>query len=506
MKLAKLIHGLKETENLEVADREILGITNDSRKIKKGFMFVAIEGYKLDGHNYVADAINRGAIAIITGKYIRGFTNVSQIVVNDSRKALSGLSSCFFWQPSKKIKTIGVTGTNGKTTTTYLIKSIIDSAVRKSKSATCNQSYESGTGQESLVGLIGTIEYIIGKDILPARETTPESVDLQNLLSQMIAQDLEYAVIEVSSQALVQHRTNDVEFYAATFTNITLEHLDYHRNFFRYRAAKAMLFETLDSNSFAILNADDETGKYIANKTKAKIVWYGIENKADVRCKVLKFLPDSTDIVLYYKKDEIKVKLPMIGLHNVYNALAAAANGVALGMDLDTIKNGICKFDNIPGRLESVDYGQNFKVFVDYAHTAHALDVVLQSLRQTKLNGERLLLVFGCGGDRDRQKRSEMGKVAEKLADRFWITNDNPRSEDPLEIIDEIKTGIENGSAYSIQPDRKLAIKEAIKDAHEKDIVLIAGKGHETGQIIGDKVYQFNDMEIVKETLVELRN
>ncbi|MGR3319607.1 MAG: UDP-N-acetylmuramoyl-L-alanyl-D-glutamate--2,6-diaminopimelate ligase [Candidatus Anammoxibacter sp.] len=505
MKLSQLIRALKESENLEVIDREITGITNDSRKIMPGFMFVAIEGHKLDGHNYVADAINRGASTIVTGKYIDSYPNVAQIVVNDSRKALSKLSNLFFGQPSKAIKTIGVTGTNGKTTTTYLIKSIIDSSVRNSKPITCNQSYESDSRLESSVGLIGTIEYIIGKDILPARETTPESVDLQNLLSQMIAQNLEYAVIEVSSQALVQHRTADVEFYAATFTNITPEHLDYHQNLLKYRAAKSMLFEKLDSNAFAILNVDDEAGKYIAKKTKANVVWYGIENNADVRCKVLKFLPDSTDIALSYKKDEIEVKLPMIGLHNVYNALAAAANGIVLGMDLDTIKNGICKLDNIPGRLESIDYGQSFKVFVDYAHTAHALDAVLQSLRKSTLNGDRLLLVFGCGGDRDKQKRSEMGKVAGKLTDRFWITNDNPRSEDPLEIIAEIKTGIDDGNVYSIEPDRKQAIKEAIKDAHGKDIVLIAGKGHETEQIIGDKVYQFSDREIVKETLFELK-
>ncbi|MGR3220542.1 MAG: UDP-N-acetylmuramoyl-L-alanyl-D-glutamate--2,6-diaminopimelate ligase [Candidatus Anammoxibacter sp.] len=506
MKLSKLIRELKESENLEVVDREISGITNDSRKVKPGFMFVAIEGYKLDGHNYVTDAINSGAGAIITEKYINNVTNVAQIVVNDGRKALSRLSSCFFWQPSKKIKTIGVTGTNGKTTTTYLIKSIIDSAVRDSKLITYHPPDEADSGLKSHVGLIGTIEYIIGRDVLPARETTPESVDTQDLLSRMIAQNLEYAVIEVSSQALVQHRVDDVEFYAATYTNITPEHLDYHRNFSKYKAAKAMLFEQLDSNAFAIFNADDDAGKYFAKRTKANVIWYGIENDADVRCKVLKFLPDSTDIVLSYKKEKIKIKLPMIGLHNVYNVLAAAANGVALGMDLDTIKNGVCKFHNVPGRLERIDYGQSFKVFVDYAHTAHALDVVLHSLRQSKLNGGRLLLVFGCGGDRDRQKRSEMGKVADKLADRFWITNDNPRSEDPLEIIDEIKAGIDNRGVYSVQPDRKLAIQEAIQDANEKDIILIAGKGHETSQIIGDNVYQFSDRDIVKETLFALRN
>lgn len=508
MLLLKLIQSLKESVNLGFTDREVSGISNDSRKIKQGFIFVAIKGHKLDGHYYVHDAITRGAVAIVTERQVDIDPHIAQIVVKNGREALSILSGYFFGQPSRKIKTIGVTGTNGKTTTTYLIKSIIENAIRvagcKLRVAGNPQPKDAYSETASQVGLIGTVEYIVGKNVFPAKETTPESVDLHDMLAQMASLNIGHVVMEVSSQSLVQYRTHDIEFHAATFTNLTPEHLDYHHNFSEYRAAKSRLFERLGSSSFAILNADDDSGRYFARNTKASVVWYGIKNSADIRCRIVSFLPDSTVISLSHGKKEIEIRLPLIGLHNVYNALAAAANGLVLGIDLETIKKGICSFNGVPGRLERVDCGQDFKVFIDYAHTANALEAVLQSLRQSKLNGERLLLVFGCGGDRDRGKRPEMGMVASRLADRFWITNDNPRSEDPAGIISEIKKGIESGNSYSVQPDRRLAIKEALTEAKRKDIVLVAGKGHETGQIIGDKVIQFSDREVVKEILTGL--
>ena len=510
MQLLKLLQFLKEPEtiNLDInLDREVLGISNNSKLIKPGFIFVAINGHKLDGHYYVNDAINNGAIAIITERYIKANSNqIVQINVKCARKALSRVSNFFFKQPSKKVQTIGVTGTNGKTTTTYLIKAVLENAINKSNQINGVHFTKKNTALNSEVGLIGTIGYVVGNKVLPSRETTPDSVVLQEMLAQMAYLGIKFAVMEVSSQAIIQYRTHDIDFKAATFTNLTPEHLDYHNSFTEYRAAKSLLFERLNPESFALLNADDSAAKYFANRTKANVVWFGIEKSADVRGKIVNFQSDFTDIVISHDNKDFKVRLPMIGLHNVYNALAAVTNGIVFGIDIETIVDALCSINNIPGRLERIDCGQNFKVFIDYAHTEHALDTVLRSLSKSRVDAERLLLVFGCGGDRDKGKRAKMGEVANKFADRFWITNDNPRGEDSKKIIEQIIEGIKSNSSFSVQPDRRLAIKEAIVEAREKDIVLIAGKGHETGQIIGKKVLQFNDKKVAQEILLELRN
>lgn len=507
LRLLQLLIKEQEIRNLNInLDKEVLGIANDSRLIKPGYIFVAINGHKLDGHFYVHDAINNGAIAIITERYVEVNNQIVQVNVKCAREALSRLSNFFFKQPSKKIKTIGVTGTNGKTTTTYLIKAVLENANRKSNQINSEHFTKTDAALSSKVGLIGTIGYVVGNKVLQARETTPDSVVLQEMLAQMVNLDINFAVMEVSSQAIIQCRTHDIDFNAATFTNLTPEHLDYHSSFSEYRAAKSILFERLNHDSFALLNADDDAGKYFANRTKANVVWYGIEKSADVRCKIINFHSDFTDIIISYNNKDFKVRLPMIGLHNVYNTLAAVANGIVFNVDIETILEGICSINNIPGRLERIDCGQSFKVFIDYAHTEHALDTVLRSLRHSKFDAERLLLVFGCGGDRDKGKRAKMGEVANKFADRFWITNDNPRSEDSKKIIEQIMEGVKSNSSFSIQPDRRLAIKEAITEANAKDIVLIAGKGHETGQIIGKKILQFNDKKVAKEILLKLRN
>lgn len=491
MRFSKLINTLNATKIFGYIDCEISGISHDSRQIKDGVIFVAIGGHKLDGNSFVPDAVRSGAVVIVTEKHLHNLeSHIVQVVVPNSRKALSSLSNAFFGTPSKKTKVIGVTGTNGKTTTTYLIKSIIESANRTSNQYSNNQ-----------VGLIGTIRYCLGNKVLPAKETTPESVVLHDLIAQMVDMKISHVVMEVSSQGLVQHRTDDIEFCSAVFTNLTPEHLDYHGDFSAYRDAKAILFKGLSPDSFAVLNADDPAGEFFSERTRANLVWYGIRENADVRCKSVEFLTDSTKITVSYHNKEVEMVLPLIGLHNVYNALAAIANSAAFGIDLETARDAICMFNNVTGRLESINCGQGFKVYVDYAHTAHALEVTLESLKRVKSNGNRILLVFGCGGDRDKGKRPEMGRVAARLADKFWITNDNPRSEDPSKIITDIEEGLASESLYTVQPDRRLAITEAIAEAKEKDIVLIAGKGHETGQIIGNNTYRFNDKEIASEIL-----
>lgn len=513
MMLSNIMRILKDTKIIDFHDIEIAGITHDSRKVRPGFIFVAIKGHKNDGHIFVPDAITNGAVLVVTEKWLDLDSNITQVVVPDSRKALSTLSNLFFEEPSKKLKVIGITGTNGKTTTSFLVKSIIEgdidnlhpyisnipqSSISNLQPASCNPQ------SHPFVGLIGTIEYIIGRDRIPARETTPESVDIQNLLAQMVGQGIKYAVMEVSSHALIQHRTSDVDFHTAIFTNLTPEHLDYHHTFSEYREAKSRLFRGLNRSSFAILNADDDASRFYRKNTRANVILYGIKKGGDVTCKILDLGPDSIDMILSCNKKEIEIILPLIGMHNVYNALAAAAACMTLGIGLETIKKGLSMFNNVPGRLERIDCGQDFKVFIDYAHNPNALEVVLRALRQ--LNPRRILLVFGCGGDRDRGKRPQMGHVAERLADRFWITNDNPRTEDPMDIITEIKSGIKSKKLYTIQPDRRLAITEAIREAEKGDIVIIAGKGHETGQIIGNKVFSLNDKEITRDILSKVKN
>ena len=505
MRLLKLIHELSLGDKYcSDDDMEILGITNISSNVKPGFIFVAIKGFKLDGHDYVQEAIKSGAVAIVTERNVTVNDGIVQINVTNTRKALSKLCSRFFCHPSRKIKVIGVTGTNGKTTTTYLIKSIIENSHSYVGLSDGIQTSEEGSSGDVKTGLIGTVEYLIGEKSLPAVETTPESVNLHYMLSKMVDRNLQYAVMEVSSQSLTQYRTYDVEFHAAVFTNLTSEHLDYHNTLAEYVEAKSRLFQRLKGNAFAILNADDEASNYLAQKTDAIPLWYGIKNRADVCCKVMEHFPDSTVVVLSYGNDEIEIKIPLLGLYNVYNVLAATACCLASGISLDAVKRGVEAFRNVPGRMESVDCGQRFKVFIDYAHTAHALDAVLQSIRKVMHNKGRLLTVFGCGGDRDREKRPEMGRVAVEYSDNVWITNDNPRSEDPEKIIMDIQRGMMKGASYCIQPDRSMAIREAIIGAKPDDIVLIAGKGHETGQIVGNRVFEFSDKDVANRILMAL--
>ena len=480
MKLSTLVHHLESMGTYNLCDVEITGITNDSRKVRPGYLYVAIKGYKADGHNFIKKSLECGAQAIVSEEKLSLDTSIPQIVVRNTRKALSSLSCCFYNNPSQKINVVGVTGTNGKTTTTFLTKSIIEKA-----------GYEAG--------LIGTINYQIGEKMITAQETTPESVELQRLIAEMVAAKMKFAVMEVSSHSAIQHRIENIDFKTAVFTNITTEHLDYHKTISNYMNAKLELFKNLRKDSFAVLNADDEFSEYFADRTNAKILWYGIKNDADIKAEICRESTSDIMIKLKYSGKEIDMKMPFVGVHNVYNVLAAVASAISLGFELDVIKSGIETAPTVPGRLESVPCNRGFEVVVDYAHTPHALETVLQALRN--LVKGRILLVFGCGGDRDKEKRPLMGRIADEKSDVFWLTNDNPRSEDPLNIIDGIKAGIKPGRSFHTQINRHKAIADALFEATDGDLVLVAGKGHEKYQIIKDTITPFDDREVIKAIL-----
>ena len=480
MKLSTLVHHLESMGTYNLCDVEITGITNDSRKVRPGYLYVAIKGYKADGHNFIKKSLECGAQAIVSEEKLSLDTSIPQIVVRNTRKALSSLSCCFYNNPSQKINVVGVTGTNGKTTTTFLTKSIIEKA-----------GYEAG--------LIGTINYQIGEKMITAQETTPESVELQRLIAEMVEAKIKFAVMEVSSHSAIQHRIENIDFKTAVFTNITAEHLDYHKTISNYMNAKLELFKNLRKDSFAVLNADDEFSEYFADRTNAKILWYGIKNDADIKAEICRESTSDIMIKLKYSGKEIDMKMPFVGVHNVYNVLAAVASAISLGFELDVIKSGIETAPTVPGRLESVPCNRGFEVVVDYAHTPHALETVLQALRN--LVKGRILLVFGCGGDRDKEKRPLMGRIADEKSDIFWLTNDNPRSEDPLNIIDGIKVGIKPGRSFHTQINRHKAIADALSEAKDGDLVLVAGKGHEKYQIIKDTITPFDDREVIKAIL-----
>ena len=483
MKLSELCQCLTGCKIHDYVENEVAGITHDSRKVKKGYLFVAIQGHKLDGHDFITDAMGNGAVAVVVEKKCEVAPHAPQIVVSDARRSLACLSNHFYNNPSSEMTITGITGTNGKTTTSYLTKAIFEAS-----------------GNEA--GLIGTIQYQIGKRIIPARETTPESVEIQGYLSEMLKSGIKYAVIEASSHALSQRRLDAIRFRSAIFTNLSAEHLDYHEDVKSYRAEKLKLVKELDADAFTILNADHNASKHFAESTKSQIVWYGVKrNKVDVTAESIDAGVDTTRFLLNSPWGKASIQLKLIGMHNVYNALAASANALALGFKIDVVQRGLESLSMVPGRLERVDCGQDFLVYVDFAHTHHALQTVLSAISIAAKG--RIILVFGCGGNRDKKKRPKMGHIAEKYADVFWITNDNPRSEDPYAIIHEIQAGIRTGACFHVQPDRKRAIEEAILEAKSGDVVIIAGKGHEQFQIAKDTVTPFDDRAVVRQILEE---
>lgn len=485
MKLSQVL------ENAGVAscgpDPDITAVINDSRLAAPGALFFALPGAKADGADFIRQALERGAAAAVSASDVppelkAAFPEAALLKAGDIMAALSRAAANFHGHPSKKMKIFGITGTKGKTTTAYLLENILRQA-------------------GSRPGLIGTIDYRVdGRVIAAAANTTPLAHTLQELLAKMADADALAAVMEVSSHALALGRVEDVAFDCGVFTNLQRDHLDFHKDRENYFQAKARLFTLLESSPkqgrCAVINADDERAPWLLKKLKGKVraVTFGIENQADFRADAIEITAAAARFTLKTPEGAVPVKLHLLGRHNVYNALAAITAAVCGGVALRAAVEGAQALRNVPGRLERVEAGQDFTVFVDYAHTDAALESVLSGLRM--MPHGRIITVFGCGGDRDRTKRAPMGAVACALSDLAIITSDNPRGEDPLAIIDDIQQGVaDKFENYEVLPDRGDAIAKAILQARAGDIVLIAGKGHETYQILKDKTIHFSDAE-----------
>jgi len=484
MKAKKLIESLgNRYPDCIIDDFEVRGITCNSKQVFDNFVFVAIEGTHIDGHGFIDEAISKGAKAVIAHSSqltTHGKKKVPVIAVEDTRKAITNLAARFYGNPSSKIKVVAVTGTNGKTTITYLIEALIKEA-------------------GFVPAVIGTVNYRFKDKIIPSRNTTPGPIELQSLLADAVNENIDYAVMEVSSHALCQDRTDGIGFHSAIFTNLTQDHLDYHNTLEDYFQAKAKLFKDL-RGYFAVINNDDEYSRRLKAMVKGPaVITYGIDNEADIMAIGIKLGILHTEFTLKAGNKEIKLKTRLIGRHNIYNILASFAWAYKEGLDDMAVRLALEKFNFVPGRLERVDTAKGFSVFVDYAHTEDALMNVISALRQ--ISDKRIIVVFGCGGERDKTKRPKMGRVVSELADYAIITNDNPRSEDPQDIIKDIRSGIKKDN-YCVIPERKEAIKRSLSEAKAGDIILIAGKGHEDYQILGNKKIHFDDREAVKECLM----
>lgn len=453
----------------------------DTRILAKGDIFVAIDGSHFDGHEFIAEAIDKGAAWIVCQREA-GIEADNVVVVQDSSYALGLLAQAVFGSPAKKLTNLAVTGTNGKTSVCYIVKSIMEAANRK-------------------CGLISTILYDSGAGSEKASLTTPDAVTAARLMSQMAKADVEFMVTEASSHALSQNRLAGVEFTAAAFTNLSGDHLDYHHTPENYLAEKSKLFSNLAPEATAVLNKQSPEAHTIATRTKAKILWYAIDEETEIRANIVSMEANQSVYELVYDGQVRMVTTSMIGRHNISNQLAAAGLCFAAGFDIDAAVKGINGLAKVPGRLEPVEAGQEFSVFIDYAHTDDALKNVLSTLKPLCKN--KLTVVFGCGGDRDKTKRPRMAREAEGYADMVIVTNDNPRTECAEAILGDIVKGFENPTAENIliQPDREKAIWAAIEPAEKNDIILIAGKGHETYQILGDKKIDFDDKQVALEAL-----
>jgi len=465
-------------------DIGVTGITDDSRFVAPGDLFLAVRGYSVDGHLFINNAIRSGAKAIVAESNFEAPETVIKILVKDTRKALSVIASNFYGHPSERLKIAGITGTNGKTTITYILENII-------KCSGCE------------AGVVGTVSHRIKDRVIPSKNTTPGVRDLQKMLREMVEGKVEYAFLEVSSHSLDQGRVEGIEFDAAVFTNITSEHLDYHRNMEDYFKAKAKLFYSLKKDGFAILNADDEKVISLKDSLADNILTYGFSEKADVRAENVRLSLEGSAFKVRTPIGTFDIDTKLVGRHNISNILASVAVSHVFGVDINAVKEGVDSSIGAPGRLERIDQGQPFMVFVDYAHTEDALKNILTLLRE--VGRRRIITVFGCGGNRDKTKRPAMGKAACSLSDDVVITSDNPRFEPPECIIFDIEKGIEGQfSNYSVEIDRRVAIEKALRMADADDVVVIAGKGHEDYQVIRDKVMPFSDRSVVIDILKKM--
>jgi UDP-N-acetylmuramoyl-L-alanyl-D-glutamate--2,6-diaminopimelate ligase len=493
MLFRELLSKVKPRATGGALDVPVLGIACDSRQVKPGTIFVAIEGFRADGHDFIAPALERGAVAVVAQHPVTLPEGVGWARVDDTRQALALLSAWFFDNPSHKLKLVGVTGTNGKTTTTNLIAAVLEAC-----------------GWET--GLIGTIHNRIGDRVIPVSHTTPDPPELQALLARMVEEGVSAAVMEVSSHALALRRVEGCEYDVAVFTNLTQDHLDFHRDMEDYRLAKQTLFSALSRPGFkksskcAVLNADDPAAaSFLEASAGCAVITYAVDQPAGVRAMDIRVTRRGVAFAVESRWGGCHLNLKLTGLFNVYNALAAFAAGLALEVPVEKMKAALESVSGVPGRFELVDRGQDFAVVVDYAHTPDGLENVLKTARQ--ITGGKLITVFGCGGDRDRTKRPRMGAIAAGCSDYAVITSDNPRTEDPVKIIEEIEAGVRpvaGRDRYAVEPDRRRAIRAAVKMAGTGDVVVIAGKGHEDYQIVGTEKFPFDDRLEAEQALAEL--
>ncbi|HSL06256.1 MAG TPA: UDP-N-acetylmuramoyl-L-alanyl-D-glutamate--2,6-diaminopimelate ligase [Nitrospiraceae bacterium] len=492
--LAALHEQVEILEQRGDMSRLIHAITDDSRAVMGESLFVAVKGERVDGHGFIEQAIKAGAVVVVAQAPVSSGP-VPFVRVNDSRKALGLLGSRFHRDPSTHLKMIGVTGTNGKTTTTYLCKALLEGIGRR-------------------VGLIGTVGYQIGQETLPAPHTTPGALDLQALLAKMVESRLTTAVMEVSSHALALDRTAGCEYDMAVFTNLTQDHLDFHHTMDEYCEAKLRLFTGLaggrKAGKRAIINMDDPRGNAIRAACPVPVWGYALKSRSDLQAEGVRLSLTGTVFTAATPSGSFSVESRLVGEHNVYNLLGAIGVALHNGATTDQICEATAHITNVPGRFERVSSGQDFTVVVDYAHTEDALLRLLTAAQTLKT--DRIITVFGCGGDRDRGKRPKMGRAAVEYSDVVILTSDNPRTEDPMAILHEVEIGVRDALArrahvqYHLVPDRHEAIGAAIREARQGDMVLIAGKGHEDYQIIGTKKFHFDDREVAREAIQQLRN
>ncbi len=465
MKLAQLIECEKR-----LADLKIKGITNDSRKVKKDYLFVNTQ----NNPEYDFDAVKNGALAVVS-KFDFGFSN--QIIVENTTDAFSKISANWFSNPSKDLILLGVTGTNGKTSVTYMLKSILEKAGHK-------------------VGVIGTIQNIIGDEIIPSINTTPNAYYLNELFALMKKKGCEYVIMEVSSHGLAANNVLNLNFRVAMFTNLTQDHLDFHGNMENYYLAKKKLFSMCET---AVINVDDDYGKRLLNEINCNTATYSLESNSDYIAKGIKYSPKGVNYELL-AEGLTHIKVNTAGKFSVYNSLCAIACALQIGIPLDVITDALLQLKGIKGRAEVVPNTKDFTVVIDYAHTPDGLKNILRTFKECRKN--RLIVLFGCGGDRDKTKRSIMGEIASHYADYVIVTSDNPRTEDKGEIIKDILKGVQNGqTGYKVIEDRQEAIKFALSFAQKDDIIVLAGKGHETYQIIGKQKFPFDEREIIRQYL-----
>jgi len=478
VQLSKMLDNITGYKVEGTLDKQIYSIHYDSRQVTKGSLFFCIEGFKYDGHKFASEAASNGAHAVVLRKNINLPETVTKILVSDTRLTMALMAKTFYGNPSSAIDLIGVTGTNGKTTVTYLVKSILEMAGIKT-------------------GLIGTIVSMIGDKKIYTERTTPESLDLQKLFREMADFGVQSIAMEVSSHSLALKRVAGCSFKAGIFTNLTRDHLDFHGTFENYRQAKASLF---DLSECSIINIDDENGRTMLNGARKRVLTYAIEREADVYARDIEVSSKGVTFKLHLPNGSNMISLKIPGIFSVYNGLAAASAMYCVGISADIIKAGLEAVAGVPGRFELLDTGTDYSVILDYAHTPDGLENILKTAREFAKG--RVITLFGCGGDRDPGKRPVMGEIAARYSDLCVVTSDNPRTEEPMSIIEDILPGVRKANCrHIIVENRRSAIVTALAEAKAGDVVILAGKGHETYQILKDKIIHFDEREIVAEIL-----